>query len=87
MTQQQLHELIREHHPDMSETEIRIRLNNASKEFARKSRSLEGAFEFDTEVGKRYYGLDSKIIEVKHVDFDGKSIQRSLVRPEERDLT
>jgi len=87
MTQQQLHELIREHHPDMSETEIRIRLNNASKEFARKSRSLEGAFEFPTEVGKRYYGLDSKIIEVKHVDFDGKSIKRSLIRPEERDLT
>jgi hypothetical protein len=87
MTQQQLHELIKSHHPDMTETEIRIRLNNASKEFARKSRSLEGAFEFSTEVGKRYYGLDSKIIEVKHVDFDGKTIQRSLVRPEERDLT
>ena len=87
MTQQQLHELIRGHHPDMSETEIRIRLNNASKEFARTSRSLEGAFQFDTEIGKRYYGLDSKIIEVKHVDFDGKTIQRSLVRRADRDLT
>ena len=77
MTQQQLHELIRGHHPDMSETEIRIRLNNASKEFKlEKSKSLEGAFQFDTEIGKRYYGLDSRIIEVKHVDFDGKTIQK-----------
>lgn len=87
MTQQQLHELIREHHPDMSETEIRTRLNNASKEFARKSRAITSAFNFNTAVGQRYYGLDKKIIEVKHVDYDGRTIKRSLVRPEKRDLT
>ena len=31
MTQQQLHELIREHHPDMSETEIRIISSQSSE--------------------------------------------------------
>ena len=86
MTQQQLHELIRVHHPDMKEGEIRLRLNNAMKEFCRKSRVLKGAFQFDTVADQRYYGLDSKIIEITSVDHDGKEIKRLIGKPEERDL-
>jgi len=87
MTQSQLHELIRLHHPDMTEGEIRIRLNNAMKEFCRKSRFLMGAFQFDTVSEQRYYGLDSKIIEVESVDYDGETIERLVGRPKKRDLT
>jgi hypothetical protein len=87
MTQSQLHELIRLHHPDMTEGEIRIRLNNAMKEFCRKSRILMGAFQFDTVSEQRYYGLDSKIIEVESVDYDGETIERLVGRPKKRDLT
>ena len=86
MTQQQLHELIRVHHPDMKEGEIRLRLNNAMKEFCRKTRVLKGAFQFDTVLNQRYYGLDSKIIEINSVDYDGKEIKRLIGKPEERDL-
>jgi len=86
MTQQQLHELIRVHHPDMKEGEIRLRLNNAMKEFCRKTRVLKGAFQFDTVLNQRYYGLDSKIIEITSVDYDGKEIKRLIGKPEERDL-
>jgi hypothetical protein len=86
MTQQQLHELIRVHHPDMKEGEIRLRLNNAMKEFCRKTRALKGAFQFDTVANQRYYGLDSKIIEITGVDYDGKQIKRLVGKPEERDL-
>ena len=87
MTQQQLHELIRLHHPDMKEGEIRIRLNNAMKEFCRQSRVLKGSFQFDTEIGTRYYGLDSKIIEIESVDYDGEKIDRLIGKPKKRDLT
>lgn len=86
MTQQQLHELIRVHHPEMKEGEIRLRLNNAMKEFCRKTRVLRGAFQFDTVLNQRYYGLDSKIIEITSVDYDGKEIKRLIGKPEERDL-
>jgi len=86
MTQQQLHELIRVHHPDMKEGEIRLRLNNAMKEFCRKTRVLKGAFQFDTVLNQRYYGLDSKIIEITSIDYDGKEIKRLIGKPEERDL-
>lgn len=71
----------------MRESEIRLRLNNALKEFCRKTRILKGAFQFDTVVDQRYYGLDSKIIEVQSVDYDGKDIKRVVGRPDTRDLT
>ena len=87
MTQQQLQELVRLHHPDMSESEVRIRLNNALKEFCRKTKVLKGAFQFDTVVETRSYGLDTKIIEVESVDYDGENIQRLSGRPNKRDLT
>jgi len=86
MKQKQLHELIQSHHPEMKEGEIRLRLNNALKEFCRKTRILKGAFKFTTEVDKRYYGLDEKIIEITNVDYDGKTIERLSGRPDERDL-
>lgn len=87
MTQQQLQELVRLHHPDMSESEVRIRLNNALKEFCRKTKVLKGAFQFDTVVDTRSYGLDTKIIEVESVDYDGENIKRLSGRPNKRDLT
>ena len=52
MTQQQLHELVQLHHPEMKEGEIRLRLNNAMKEFCRRTGILKGAFQFDTERSK-----------------------------------
>ncbi len=87
MTQQQLHELVQLHHPEMKEGEIRLRLNNAMKEFCRRTGILKGAFQFDTEATRRYYPLDSKVIEITSVDYNGKSIKRLIGIPEERDLT
>tara|TARA_R100001015_G_C4595460_1_gene150685 strand:- start:644 stop:907 length:264 start_codon:yes stop_codon:yes gene_type:complete len=87
MKQKQLHELIQSHHPEMKEGEIRLRLNNALKEFCRKTRILQGAFKFTTSINQRYYGLDEKIIEVTTVDYDNKTIERLSGRPDERDLS
>ena len=53
MKQKQLHELIQMHHPEMREGEIRLRLNNALKEFCRKTKILRGAFQFDTVAEQR----------------------------------
>ncbi len=87
MTQRQMIEMVKVHHPTMSETEIRIRLNNAMKDFCVKTKIIKGAFNFNTEVGQRYYGLNDKIIEVNSVDYDGKQIKRLVGRPETRDIT
>ena len=44
MTQKQLIESVKMHHPEMSEAEIRIRLNNAMKDFTQKTKIIKGAF-------------------------------------------
>jgi hypothetical protein len=87
MTQQQLIELVKQHHPDMPEAEIRVRLNNAMKDFTVKTKIIKGAFQFNTVEDQRYYGLNDKIIEVNSVDYDGKTIERLVGRPETRDIT
>ena len=87
MTQRQLIELVRQHHPEYTEVQIRIMLNKALDEFCRKTRIIDSQDQFTTVKDQRYYSLDSKIIEVKTVDYDGYDIPRLTGRPEKRDLT
>ena len=87
MTQKQLIEFVRQHHPTLTEVQIRIYLNKAMDEFCRKSRILESYDEFTTVADQRYYDLDEKILEVTSVDFDGYDIPRLTGRPEKRDLS
>lgn len=87
MTQKQMLEMVRQHHPDVSETQIRLWLNAAMEDFARRTRMLSGAFEFTTVPDQRYYGLSDDILEITSVDYDGYDIPRLGNRPEKRDLT
>ena len=90
MTQQQLIETVKQHHPTLSDTQIRIFLNNALKEFCRKTRVLTGYATTNTSSGRRYYNLtsiDSTISEVTRVDYDGYEIPRLVGKPEKTDLT
>ena len=48
MTQEQLLETVKQQHPNLSETQIRIFLNTALKEFCRKTRVLNGTANVNT---------------------------------------
>ena len=85
MTQQQSIETVKQHHPNLSDTQIRIHLNTAMKEFCRKTRVLETLYTFNTVAGKRYYNLDDAIVEVKRVDYDNYQIPRLVGQPEKID--
>tara|TARA_R110002012_G_scaffold142115_2_gene300002 strand:- start:1260 stop:1532 length:273 start_codon:yes stop_codon:yes gene_type:complete len=90
MTQKQLIETVKQHHPNLSDTQIRIFLNKALKEFCRKTRVLKGTATVNTAVDQRYYSLlsiDSSILEVTRVDYDGYEISRLLSFPEKTDIT
>ena len=87
MTQTQIIELVQQHHPEMGETQIRLYLNRALDEFCRKTRILEFVFQFTTTEDQRYYTIDGSVLEIKSVDYDGKTISRLSGRPEIRDLT
>ena len=87
MTQEQLLETVKQQHPNLSETQIRIFLNTALKEFCRKTRVLNGTANVYTVADQRYYGLSDDILEIISVDYDGYDIPRLGSRPEIRDLT
>ena len=87
MTQKQMIDMVRQLHPNVSETQIRLWLNAGLDEFARRTRMLTGAFTFSTVADQRWYGLSDDVLEIISVDYDGYDIPRLGTRPEIRDLT
>jgi hypothetical protein len=85
MTQTQIIELVQQHHPEMGETQIRLYLNRALDEFCRKTRILKTLYTFSTVADKRYYNLDSDVLEVTRVDYDNYEIPRLVTPPEKID--
>ncbi len=87
MTQKQLIELVKQHHPELGETQIRLYLNRALDEFCRKTRILDQLYTFPTVSNQRYYNLDDAISEVTRVDYDNYEIPRLTTPPEKMDTT
>jgi len=86
LTQEQLVELVRTHHPEMLENEIRVYLNQALREFTKKTKILRGVFDQTVADGIRWYTIDDEIISINLVYFDNKKIKRLLRAPETQDL-
>ena len=91
MKLQQMIEQVRKHHPELSNRDIIVKLNQASDEFCARTLILDEATQFNTVIDQRYYGLKDSILEIKSVDLrdaDGntKSIKRLIGRPLYRDL-
>ena len=87
MTQKELIETVKQHHPELGETQIRIFLNRALDEFCRKTRIIKKLYQFNTVEGQRYYDLDDSIIEVSRVDYDSYEIPRLTSPPEKTDVS
>jgi len=85
--QKNMVELVNQHHPDVGEQQIRIWLNDALREFSRRTKIIKKAYTFDTNLNERYYGLPEYIIEVNSVDYDGYKIPRLIGKPTKRDIT
>lgn len=70
MTQQQLIEKFKRHAPELSEPEIRERLNEASDMFCEETKILEGQWAFTTNPSQMLYDLDDRCIGVLEVNYD-----------------
>ena len=93
MTQQELLEIIQQHHPEAMETAIRKSLNRAQDDFSAKTGIIH-AIATDTLnkkadgselVGKRFYDLDPGMLEIKRVEVDNISIKKLINPPIEED--
>lgn len=86
LTQNQLIELVRTHHPNMLENEIRVYLNQALREFCKKTKILRGVFDKSVSEGVRWYTIDDEIVSINLVYFDNQKIERLLSPPDTQDL-
>lgn len=90
MTQKQLIETVQQHHPNVGETQIRSWLNEAKARFCRRTKILSGTATTNTVADRRYYDIptiDSSIIEITRVDYNGYRIPRLVGKPEKYDAS
>jgi hypothetical protein len=87
MTVKHLMELVKRHDPSISEKELILRLNNASRSFCQETNINQGAWTFSTAVDQRYYPIADNIVQIDSVDYDGYDIPKLTGRPEKRDIT
>ena len=98
MTQKQILEMVKQHHPEMSNAEARLHLNKALDEFCEHTRVLQGQQTFTTTASTRYYKLDDldgdgssadqfKFIDVNRVDYNNYQISRLQDPPQKYSST
>lgn len=83
-------EYIKQHSPDISNTQAIKLIQRAADEFAQRTRIYEKTGTVTVLEDKRLYDLatmDGTLLEVRYVDYDGKKINRLTSRPNIRDLT
>jgi hypothetical protein len=81
MDQQQMIELVQQHHSAMGETEIRLALNRAQDDFCAKTELIKETFTQSSVAGQRYYTLDAQIIKIISVQVDDVDIPRLIGKP------
>ncbi len=94
MTFRNMMEIIKQHHPDLPDKQIKIMLNTGMREFCRKTRILTDTVTFNTAVDTRYYNIGNinssvtgEISEITRVDYNGFEIPRLVSAPEKTDIT
>jgi hypothetical protein len=87
-------ELIRQHHPNMQDNEIRLLLNRASDDFCAKTELIKHSFSLgttvnpdDSTVDKRYYSLPSEVLTIREVYLNDVRIPRITGKPIINDTT
>ena len=81
MTQKELIELVRQHHPGMGNKEIRVRLNHAQNDFCARTELIRHTYRQMTTAGKRYYPLDNNILRILKVQLDDIFVPRLIGDP------
>ena len=73
MTLLEMIELIKQHHPHMGETEIRLALNRASDDYCAKTELVKESWYLSSDssasvANQRYYKLPTDIIKISEVN-------------------
>ena len=81
MTQQQMIELIQQHHPNMGETELRLALNRAQDDYCTQTELIKKTSTITSVAGQRYYTIAANILRIMSVQFNDVKIPRLIGAP------
>ena len=96
LKQQELIELVRQHHPHMLEEEIRRALNRAQADYCSETEIIESLFKETLVADQRFYRLGKDahlgshpILDIKKVSIGGEKISRLIgdAPYEDKDVT
>ena len=87
MILQEMVEIIKEAHPEVSDQRIIKLLNQANIEFSSDTRISEGSYTVSggTVVDKTYYTIDPSILSIIDVYIDGERANRLAFKPAKED--
>lgn len=81
MTQNEMIELVKQHHPDMGEVEIRKALNRAQDDFTYETDILETTFSDTTILNKIYYTVHPDMLKLRRIVItDSAGIAKKVIR-------
>lgn len=88
MTLNEMLELVKQHHPNMGDTEIKLLLNRASDDFCSKTEIIKQSFSLGSDVNpdptvanQRYYSLPDEILTIREVYLNDVRIPRITGKP------
>ena len=88
MTLNEIIELVKQHHPHMGDTEIRLLGNRASDDFCARTEILKDSFTLGNDISgdytatdKRYYTLPSEVLTIREVYLNAVKIPRLIGKP------
>lgn len=86
MTLTEMIELVKQHHPHMGDTEIRLLLNRASDDFCAKTEIVKESWAITSDsslsvANQRYYALPTDILRISEVYVNDVKIPRLIGKP------
>ena len=81
MTQNEMVEIVKQHHPGMGEVEIRKLLNRAQDDFTYETDILESTFSDTTILNKIYYTVHPDMLKLRRVVInDDAGVAKEAIR-------
>ena len=81
MKQQELIELVQQHHPAMGYKEIRSGLNRAQNDYSARTELIKKTYVQTSTIGRRYYAIHDDILSIMKVQINDVDIPRLLSPP------
>jgi hypothetical protein len=88
MTLNEIIELVKQHHPHMADTEIRLLANRASDDFCAKTEIIKDSWVIgtdatpdDTTANQRYYTIPAEVLTIREVYLNDVLIPRLIGKP------